>query len=198
MDTALTQLINSPAGTGLLAHYSSRPAVLVAILFLAPFVLEEAAILAAAGIATAGLLSPPAAFLPLLFGIVASDWFLFGLGHLAIRIPRIRQWIGNSRLEKGRELLGRGMLASAVTARLVPWLLPPIFIASGLLGVRFSAFALANGAVALVYTTVFFVLAFEFNSLLLERFSQWGWVGVAALAIGLLGFSFVRRRRASR
>lgn len=180
--------------TDLVAHYSSQPAVLLAILFLAPFVLEEAAILAAAGIATAGLLSPLAAFLPLLLGVIASDWFLFGLGHLAIRIGRVREWIGERRLARGRRLLqGRGALAAAVTARLVPWLLPPIFVASGLLGVRFSTFALTNGAVALVYTPVLFVLVYVFNTLMIERFSQWGWVGVIGMAVVLSGLSFGRR-----
>lgn len=181
--------------TDLVAHYSSQPSVLLAILFLAPFVLEEAAILAAAGMATAGLLPPITAFLVLLLGIVVSDWFLFGLGHLATRIGRIRGWIGGRRLTRGRELLGRGTLAAAVTARLVPWLLPPIFVASGLFGVRFSTFALANGVVACIYTTGFFVLAYEFNAIAMERFGQWGWVGIAGLAVALLGRSFVRRRK---
>ena len=92
----------------LISRYSSQPAILILILFFAPFVLEEAAILAAAVIATANLLSPQVAFLPLLLGIVASDWFLFCLGRLASRFGRIRAWIGGRRLAQGRELLGRG------------------------------------------------------------------------------------------
>ena len=181
--------------TDLVARFSADPAALMVILFLAPFVLEEAAILAVAGVTTAGLLSPPLAFFPLLLGVLASDWFLFGPGHIAANVGRVRAWVGEKRIRKGRRILSRGTFAAAVTARLVPWLLPPIFLASGLVGVAFRTFALANGFVATVYTALVFVLAFEFNSFLVSHFREWGWIGVAAVALLLLILHMVGRSK---
>lgn len=181
--------------TGIITRFSAQPAVLMVILFLAPFVLEEAAILAAAGLATAGLLSLPLAFFPLLVGMIASDWLLFGLGRLAARIGRVRAWVGEKRIRKGRRLLSRGTFAAAVTARLVPWLLPPIFLASGLVGVAFRTFALTNALVASVYTAVVFIVAFEFNSFLVSHFREWGWIGIAGAAILVLILHFVESRK---
>ena len=181
-----------------IARFAAQPAVLMLILFLAPFAVEEAAILAAAGLVAGGCLSPPLAFFPLLFGIFASDWFLFGLGHIAAKADRIRAWVGEGRIRKGRRLLSRGTLAAAVTARLVPWLLPPIFLASGLVGVRFRNFVLANAVVASVYTALVFFLALEFNTFLVGHFRQWGWIGVAAMASAVLILHLVGRSRTDR
>jgi membrane protein DedA with SNARE-associated domain len=168
--------------TELVANYAGRPDVLLLILFLTPFVLEEAALLTAASVATTGILSPVLAITPILLGIIISDWFLYGIGHLAGRSLKVRRCIGEERLAKGKRILDRkGTFAAAVTARLVPWLLLPIYVASGVVGVRFRHFAPINAAVAAVHAILVFILAYEFNSLLVEYFRPWI-VAVTAIA----------------
>lgn len=173
--------------TEFIAHYAGHPYILLLILFLTPFVLEEAALVAAAGIATAGILSPVLVITPILLGIIISDWFLFGLGYLAGKSRRLRRLIGEERLAKGKRILDKkGTFAAAVTARLVPWLLLPIYVTSGIVGVSFRLFASVNALVATVHACLIFILAYEFNALLIEYFRPWT-VAVAAFAlIGLI------------
>ncbi|MEX6507162.1 hypothetical protein [Jiella sp. M17.18] len=156
------------------------------VLFLGPFVLEEAALVAGAGLVAAGELSPELTLGTLYAGVVVSDWFLYGLGVLAARSRRIRRFVGDRNIASGREYLTGSTFYASLTARLVPWLLPPIFLASGYLRIGFGRFAAINACVAFVYVGVFFWMALRFESLLIEHLSQWSWpIGSIVLLVGL-------------
>lgn len=176
-------------------RFLGSPALLTALLFLVPFVFDEAAILAGSALAAAGELSAATAFLALFLGIVASDWMLYGLGAAAARNRRVRGWIGEANVARGRRLLGRGVLVSAVLARLVPWLLLPIFVASGYVGVGFLRFAAVNLPVALVSTAVLFLALYLFNVALFDVFARWGWIVVLVGVAGMIIAMQVVRRR---
>jgi len=172
-----------------------HPALQLTLLFLGPYLLEEAAILAAAALAAAEELRPVTAFGAVYLGIVTSDWLLYAIGWGAGRSVRLRAWIGEDAIAHGRRLLSRGAAAAGVTARLVPWLLFPIFVASGFLGVGFRRFAAVNAGIALVYTAVLFLALYLFNVALFDLFAGWGWlaVGVAGMVL-LLAIRYGRRR----
>ncbi len=170
----------------LLQTYAQQPAILLLLLFLAPFVLEEAAIVAGAALAAAGQLPAAAVVAALFAGMVISDWMLYALGAGAGQSSRVRGWVGAGNIEYGRRLLSRGMLPAAVSARLVPWLLLPVFVASGFVQVGFGRFAAINAGIALVYTNVLFWGIYGFNLVLFDTLAQWGWVAVAALAAAIL------------
>lgn len=170
----------------LVEHYLGNPFLLAVILFGGTFVLEEAAILMAAGLAAAGEMTLTLALASVAAGMVVSDWCLYGLGALAIRHPRIAAWVSADRLEQGRHLLHRSTFAAGLLARLVPWLLFPIFTASGFLRVGFRRFALINMAIAVVYVTAMFYGAFGLYEVLLARLGSWAWLVGAALLLGLL------------
>ncbi|WP_040485461.1 DedA family protein [Lutibaculum baratangense] len=177
------------------AQFVGHPLVLAGLLFVAPFLLEEAAILSGAGIAAAGELSLPVTIGALYLGIVASDWLLYGLGAAAGRSERLRAWIGPDYIERGRRILHRGALGAGLMARLVPWLLFPVFVASGFLRVGFARFALVNAGIALVYVNVLFWSVYGLDLILFELFEQWGWVIVAAFAVGVVALSRIAARR---
>lgn len=75
----------------LIEQHLGNPLVLAALLFVATFVLEEAAILLAAGLAAAGEMTSGLALASLCAGMVVSDWCLYGLGALAGSNRRIRE-----------------------------------------------------------------------------------------------------------
>jgi membrane protein DedA with SNARE-associated domain len=179
----------------LLDQYLGNPYVLAALLFLAPFVLEEAAILTAAALAAAGELSTSIALAAVAIGMVVSDWLLYALGAIAGRSRRIRGWIGEESIARGQRLLERGALPAALLARLIPWLLFPIFVASGFLGVGFRRFALVNAGIAVVYIAVLFFGVYGLNLVIFDLLEGWGWAVVALLLACVVALSRWAARR---
>lgn len=179
----------------LIEQFLGNPLVLVILVFLATFVLEEAAILIAAGLAASGELHAGLALAAAGSGIIVSDWCLYGFGALARRSPWIKRWVSASRLEQGRSLLQRSTLAAGLVARGVPWLLFPIFVASGFLGVGFRRFAIVNSVIALIYVLVLFYGAFGLSSVLIDWLGGWAWLIGAVLLLALIfGGRAVARR----
>ncbi|SCY68558.1 DedA family protein [Paracoccus tibetensis] len=167
----------------LIEQYLGNPAVLALLLFLAPFVLEEAAILTGAALAASGEMSAALALAAISTGMIVSDWTLYAIGALAGRSRRIRGWIDAATLLRGRQLLDRGAWPAGLLARLIPWLLFPIFVASGFLGVGFRRFALINGLIAAVYILVLFFGVFGLNLVLFDWLGNWAWAVMALLLI---------------
>jgi len=178
-----------------LAEAAGDPWLLCALLFAGTFVLEEAAILGGAFLTAAGELSAPAALAALYAGMAISDWCLYYLGHLARRVRWSRRIVSERTIERGQDYL-RGQLAMALlAARLVPWLLFPIFIACGFVAVGFRHFALINLAIGLVYTLAIFMTALLLGELAFEYLHRWGWLvlAIAALAAMAAHRLFARR-----
>lgn len=170
----------------LFLRFVENPVVLATLFFLAPFILEEAAILAAAASVASGHLPGPVAFAAVSIGLVASDWMLYAVGALAGRSARLRAWIGEAQIARGRQFLSRGILTASILARMIPWLLLPIFVACGFLGVRFRSFALINAGIAAPYIAVFFFGAYGINLLIFDLLEGWGWAGVGLLLVGVV------------
>lgn len=170
----------------LLADFAGNPVVQTILLFVGPFILEEAALVAGAALAAAGELPALVALAALFAGMVISDWALYAAGHLAGRFGRVRRFIGDRNLELGRKMLHENPLSAAVTARLVPWMLLPIFMASGFLHVGFARFAIANAIIALVYTNILFWALFALDLLVFELLDGWGWFVVAIVALAVI------------
>jgi membrane protein DedA with SNARE-associated domain len=163
-------------------------------LFAAPFVLEEGALLAGAMLAAAGSLPAAAALGAVCLGIIVSDWALYGLGRAVALWPWLRRRIGETTIRRGQELLRSNFLSAMVSARLIPWLLFPIFVASGYLAVGFLRFLLVNAAIAVVYACVLFLALFYLDSLLFDLIREWSWTVVVALILGVVWL----KRRAQR
>jgi membrane protein DedA with SNARE-associated domain len=179
----------------LIAQNLGNPLVLAALLFLATFVLEEAAILIAAGLAASGELPASLALMAIVGGVIVSDWCLYGLGAMAVRSARLARWVSSDRIEQGRRLLQRSTFAAGLIARLVPWLLFPIFVASGFLGVGFRRFALINAGIALIYVLSLFYGAFGLSTVLIDWAGGWAWLfGAVLLFFILWGGRAIARR----
>lgn len=75
--------------TQTLIDYGNQPAVLLPLLFLTTFFLEDAAILAAAALAASGTLDVYVLLPLVLISTILSDWALYFLGAWAGRTQRI-------------------------------------------------------------------------------------------------------------
>lgn len=163
-----------------------NPALLAVLLFFATFVMEEVAIFVAAGLAASGELNTAFALASLIGGMITSDWCLYGVGAMARRHERIARWVSPQKLEQGQILLGRSTLVAGLLARIVPWLLAPVFMASGFLRVGFRRFALVNATIAVVYIPFLFFGAFSLYASLLERLGIWALAVAAAVVVLIL------------
>lgn len=163
-----------------------NPLLLAVLLFFATFVMEEVAIFVAAGLAAAGEMTTGLALAALIGGMIVSDWCLYGLGAMARRHDRVARWVSPRKLEQGRLLLRRSTLVAGLLARIVPWLLAPVFMASGFLRVGFRRFALVNATIAVVYIPFLFFGAFSLYGVLLERLGAWAWVAGGAVVLAIL------------
>jgi membrane protein DedA with SNARE-associated domain len=179
----------------LIEQFAGDPIVLAILLFLAPFVLEEAAIVGGAAVAGAGELPAAVALASLFLGVVVSDWVLYAVGAGVGRSAWLRRQIEPKTLEAGRELLLRGLWTAGMLARLVPWLLLPVFVASGYLGVGFWRFAAVNALIATIYVNVFFWGAYGVNLAIFDLLDGWGWAVAGALVIAVVAGARIARRR---
>ena len=178
----------------LFKQYLGEPYVLGVLLFAAPFVLEEAAILMGGALAADGELPEGAVLLILLAGVIVSDWLLYGIGAAAGSSARVRAFVGEENVARGGRLLRRGMLEAALLAHLVPWLLFPIFVACGFLRVGFARFAIVNAPIAVVYVNVLYWGVYGMNLVLFEWLDDWGY----AVAAGLVVIAMLASRRLAR
>lgn len=170
----------------LLHDYVGNPVVQVVLLFLVPFVLEEAAMVGAAAVSASGELPPLVALAAVYAGVVGSDWVVYGAGYLGGRVQWLRRKVGERNIAAGERLLHRGLIPALLVARVVPWLQPPIFLACGFLRIPFPAFAAINAVFGLVYTSVLFWALYAFDALLFDYLEAWGWVVVVAVLAVIL------------
>jgi membrane protein DedA with SNARE-associated domain len=172
------------AGEFLLALGSSPAAIAIAIV-LATFVLEDAATVGAALLAASGLVAAPLALAALFIGIFAGDLGLYGLGAAARTQPWARNWVGDERIEQGRNWLKHRLARALIGARFLPGFRLPVFAASGFLRVPFGSFAAITAAAGGAWTALVFTLVFAFGSMILNDLGPWKWA-VGGLTILLM------------
>ncbi|MBI1239760.1 MAG: hypothetical protein GC199_10525 [Alphaproteobacteria bacterium] len=172
------------------AWFSGEAALLLA-LFLATFVLEDAATVSAALLASGGMVSTGPALAVLYAGIFLGDLGLYALGFLAGRNKRLRKWIGIGRIRVGRRWLGRRLVPALIGARFVPGLRLPTYTASGFFQVSFVTFALVAAGAAGLWTTGLFCLVYLFGETVLPNVGPWRWVLAALVVFIIIGLPHV-------
>src|SRR5262245_36842675 len=117
-------------------------------LFLATFVLEDAAAIGAGLLIAAGLISWPAAFISCFFGIWAGDAGLYALARCGGR-----RWFERSRFERysDRVVQSEAWFAKRGTSilifsRMLPGARLPTYLAAGFLRLPLNRFLLVTGA----------------------------------------------------
>jgi membrane protein DedA with SNARE-associated domain len=144
---------------GFLADLARQPALLLAAIFIASLLLEDAAIVAAGLLAARMAVDPVAAVVVLVLGTTAGDMTL----HLAGRGVAGHRWIRRQRtrpaLERALRWLGRNWWLALVIARFGPGLRLPVYLASGILRLPPLACSAVIVAASLVWTPGLFLLS---------------------------------------
>lgn len=165
-----------------------HPALQVATLILATFILEDAATILAAIQAASGTLPIPMAIGSLYVGIVIGDAGLYGLGRLAAQFPWIRRRVHPRRIEAVRHWLHGRLFRVVLITRFLPGVRLPVYTSCGFLHVSFRIFILATMTGTVFWTSGLFFASMKIGSFLMAHFGVWRWAGyvgmVAAILIG--------------
>jgi membrane protein DedA with SNARE-associated domain len=172
--------LTAPALAAFLVEGMWSPLALVLIVVAVAQLLEDVAVLAAAALAAAGVLSWPVAVLAAWGGILVGDLWLYGAGRAG---SRLLDRVGPERVARARRLLAGGDVAALAMARAVPFLRLPVYLAAGALRLPFRRFALLCAALALPWTL--FLMGF---GLLAETVLPGG-AWIAALLAALFAFA---------
>ncbi len=151
------------------------------------FVLEDAATAGAALAVQGGAVALPVALVSLYLGIVLGDVGLYGLGHLAARVPWVRRLIPEPRQDRGRAWLEKHVFKVVFFARFLPGVRLPTYTACGFLGASFRRFLAAAVGATLIWTSALFAVSLRVGKLLVEYLGEWRWVGLAIFLLIIVG-----------
>jgi membrane protein DedA with SNARE-associated domain len=155
-------------------------------IILGTFILEDAAtVLAAMRVQTGGV-AWWVALIALYIGIVLGDLGLYGLGALAARVPYFRRWIGEDRLQRGRNWLSGRVFKVVFISRFLPGMRLPTYTSCGFLHASLSRFCLAAIVATLAWTSILFVVSLRVGQVLIDHLGAWRWAGAAGFAVALV------------
>lgn len=156
-----------------LLGFSVEPLFLWFAIFFTTFVLEEGAAAFAVMLALADKLSLPLASSAVYFGVVTTDLGLYGIGYCASHFKWAFRWIDGPKVKRAGDWMGPRLLPAVIMSRLLPWMLPPTFIACGFLRLPFRRFFWATASTGLVWTAVVFITLFGFGNVLMHHEFSW-------------------------
>lgn len=169
---------------------------------------EDITLIAAGILAAVGSMSLPGAIMAGFFGVMVGDAFMFYLGRLygrrALSLPIIRSIMTQKRVELAERKVLRNSKFICFTARFLPGLRSPIFLTSGMLGVKPIIFFTLDGFAALISIPLWVVGGWWFGQNIeeaigfAERMQVYLFIGIATLICGYLLFKKWKRNRRAR
>jgi membrane protein DedA with SNARE-associated domain len=163
-----------------------HPALQAAAVFLATFVLEDAATVIVAMQAQIGALSISLALGALYAGIVLGDLGLYGLGALAARLPVAARLLPPQRREVISSWLAGRIFRVVLISRFLPGVRFSAYTTCGYLRADLAQFALATALGTTVWTTGLFALSWRIGALLAAHFAEWRWVCAAGVITSMM------------
>lgn len=165
---------------------------------------EDITLIAAGILAALGKISLTGAMIAGFFGVLMGDAFLYTIGRMygrrAFQLPIIRTIMTPRRIAMAERKMLRNSHFICFTARFLPGLRSPIFLMSGITGVRPLVFYGLDGFAALISVPVWVYVGFWLGEnmdtalQMAERIQMSVGVAVVLLVLGYLGFRRYRKR----
>jgi membrane protein DedA with SNARE-associated domain len=125
------------------------------------------------------------------FGMVASDFALYGIGAGARRLPWLSRWAVDDRVRNFADALKRNLFGLMALCRVVPGVEFVAFIACGWNRVPLGRFTLASFLVSALYLPLMLYLVIVFGDALDDHVGLWTWPFLMCL---LAAAGFMRHR----
>lgn len=153
-----------------------------------PFAHEDLAIVLGGYIVVNNLMPIGIVVSCIYFGMVVSDFALYGVGFGARRLPWLRQLAVDGNIHRFSDVMKRNVFAIVTLCRLVPGVVFVAFIACGWSRVPFSRFVVASVVVSAFYLPLMLYLVITFGDALDDHAGIWAWpiLFTALAAVGLL------------
>jgi membrane protein DedA with SNARE-associated domain len=160
-------------------------------LIVLPFAGEDFAIILGGYIVVNKLMPVGLVVLTIYFGMVASDFALYGIGAVARHTPWLKRVAVSARVRSFGETLKRNVFEVAALCRVVPGLDFVAIVACGWTRVPFGQFAAATLVFAALYLPLMLYLVVVFGDALDDHAGMWTWP-LMLVAVAIIGF--VRNR----
>lgn len=184
--------------TNILTAAAGNPFLVVGVLIVSTFVLEDVATICSALLAAEGVLPIPAVLLGLFLGITIGDIGLYWIGRYASTHPGLRRWIGEERLARGSNWLGSRMVPAMLVARTMPGFRTPCYLACGYLNLPFRTFALVAVVGVAAWSSFAFTVIYFYGLAARAWLGSFSWIAGIVLILLVLSWPHIFRMRRKR
>jgi len=166
----------------ILANYADRPGLMALLIFLFTFILEDAATVSSALLASYGRIPPLVAYVALALGIMTGDAGLYGLGYLARKFTWAEKILHKRGVGMVQSWLNAREIQAIIAARFIPGARLPTYTAMGFFRLSFRKFMWTVFFASLIWTSILFMAIYSFGMAFVEELGHWRW----PVALGIL------------
>lgn len=167
--------------SSLLLGVASQPVLLVLVIVLATFVLEDVATITVALLASQMVIDGSIAVAALVVGTVLGDLAVFFIARRAAHVPFVARLLHGAALRALLGWLERHALAMVALARFTPGLRLPVFAGAGSIDVSARGFTIVIVLSTLVWTPALFHVANTLGMAGIAQLGGYGWLAAAGL-----------------
>ena len=171
----------------LLSGITQNPWMLSLLIILATFILEDAATSAASLLSVNGYLPLHMAISALIIGIVIGDIALYLTGHWGKNAVRIQKFLEKKQLQCTGEFLRKNTVAAIISARFIPGMRLPTYIAMGLFGVKFHKFVITVLLAAVSWTAILFAAVYTAGNVTQDLPRSYKIIAIIGIFICVIG-----------
>ena len=170
-----------------LQAYIGHPWVLAFLIFISTFILEDAATLSSALLASYEHLPVLMAYLALLAGILLGDAGLYGLGYLAHHFEWAHKLQQKRKAVALHDWLEHRLFLAVVVARFIPGARLATYTTIGFFELNFVKYMTAVFFASILWTSILFWAIYSYGMAVVDAIGEWRW----PIAIGLIVIFFL-------
>lgn len=176
-----------------LSQLANSPLLLVALIVVATFILEDLATITVAFLAVPLGIDWTLALSSLIVGTAAGDAGVYLIARHAASVPWLRKRIEKHSSHPARTWIERYGLMMIVIARFTPGLRLPVFTGAGAIGFPFAPFGIVIVTTTFIWTPGLFYVASWSGRAGLETLNMWGWLLPVAIVAMLMSYASIVR-----
>jgi len=165
------------------------------LVFIGPFIQEDAAVIGAASLSTNEMTQTIPIFLTILTGLILSDIWKYWIGWAAMRNERARNFVEKRHISSLKGKVERNIIATLFTARFLPLARIPTYVACGLFKINYLKFCLIVSLTAFTYVVTIFTMCHVLGEVMGEQFK---WVVPIIALTGLIIYILIIKWRNDR
>ena len=169
-----------------LLGWSNNPYAIALGIILISYLLEDAAIVAAALLSVEGTLPTHLGIIAVFIGIASGDIGLFYIGRYSHKFHWVQQKLVHTKVIKIQKKLQKNAFLNVFLIRFLPGLRGTGYLVCGALHIRPSTFFISVGLATLLWSVIIYTSIFALGDALWVESSLWRWVLAPTLIIAII------------